>query len=202
VGASGDSHDPGGVAYGPLIKSVRVMLDRLTGAAIPAAVARELTAEIEAVSEMLARYQVPETERVDGRRPDLPGRGSLLVPPVVLAGTSPITVSGQVTLGRLYLGAGAAAHGGAGPLLLASVLGHMSSHALDVPAHAAYLHVNYRAITPLDVPLRVDASLDKVDGRKRWLSARLFDGDGNLVCDAESLFVTARSKASADSVSG
>ena len=58
-------------------------------------------------------------------------------------------------------------------------------------ARTAYLKVNYRAIVPLDIELQVDATVDRVEGRKRWASARLYN-DGTLVADAEGLFVELR----------
>ena len=56
-------------------------------------------------------------------------------------------------------------------------------------ARTAFLKVNYRRITPIDVELRYEASRDRVEGRKRWGTARLFDPAGELVADAEALFV-------------
>jgi predicted thioesterase len=55
-------------------------------------------------------------------------------------------------------------------------------------ARTAYLKVNYRAITPIGRELLVDATVDRVEGRKRWASARLFDGE-TPIADAEGLFV-------------
>jgi acyl-CoA thioesterase FadM len=52
----------------------------------------------------------------------------------------------------------------------------------------AYLHVNYRKIVPIDKDLQVDARIDRSEGRKIFVTGRLFDGDA-LLCDAEALFV-------------
>jgi hypothetical protein len=56
-------------------------------------------------------------------------------------------------------------------------------------SRTASLTVNYRRITPLDVELRFAASRDRVEGRKRWGSARLFDPSGTLLSDADALFL-------------
>jgi hypothetical protein len=56
-------------------------------------------------------------------------------------------------------------------------------------SRTAYLTTNYRRVTPLDVELRFEASRDRVDGRKRWGSARLFAPDGVLLSDADGLFL-------------
>ena len=52
----------------------------------------------------------------------------------------------------------------------------------------AYLHVNYRQIVPIDQELQVDARVDRVEGRKIFVSGRLSDGD-TVLTDAEALFV-------------
>ena len=59
------------------------------------------------------------------------------------------------------------------------------------PARTAYLTVNYRAITPIEVELRLEASVDRTEGRKTWATGRLYDGE-RLVADAEGLFVKLR----------
>jgi acyl-coenzyme A thioesterase PaaI-like protein len=78
------------------------------------------------------------------------------------------------------------------PLLFDDVVGRMvNSNGGERPARTAYLHVNYRHITPLDRELRIEASLDRIEGRKRFASGRLYDGE-TLVSDAEGLFVELR----------
>jgi acyl-CoA thioesterase FadM len=52
----------------------------------------------------------------------------------------------------------------------------------------AYLHVNYRQIVPINQELQVDARVDRVEGRKIFVSGRLSDGD-TVLTDAEALFV-------------
>ena len=55
-------------------------------------------------------------------------------------------------------------------------------------SRTAYLHVNYRQIAPVDQELQVDAAIDRIEGRKIFVSGRLLDGDA-VLCDAEALFV-------------
>jgi hypothetical protein len=63
------------------------------------------------------------------------------------------------------------------------------NHSQAGVARTASLTVNYRRITPLDVELRFEASRDRVEGRKRWGSARLYDPSGALLSDADALFL-------------
>ena len=74
------------------------------------------------------------------------------------------------------------------PLLFDDVLGRLSNSSGGPPARTAYLHVNFRRITPIGPELQVEATFDREEGRKRYLSGRLTK-DGVLLADAEGLFV-------------
>jgi predicted thioesterase len=52
----------------------------------------------------------------------------------------------------------------------------------------AYLKINYRHIVPIGRELQFDAGIDRVDGRKIFVSGRLSDGD-TLLTEADALFV-------------
>jgi len=130
-----------------------------------------------------------EPDRIDGWRPDLPGRGHPLLPPYLIDEETPDALAGRVTFTRFYLGGNGAAHGGSHPLLFDDVLGRVMNHNQPGVSRTASLTVNYRRITPLDVELRWEASRDRVEGRKRWGTARLFGPDGSLVSDAEGFFL-------------
>jgi acyl-coenzyme A thioesterase PaaI-like protein len=179
----------GGVEFAELHVAQRLLQDRLTGAALPPDVAKELTAQLVGICDRLAAHQVPEPDRVDGWRPDLPGRGHPLLPAYFIDGETDTTITGHVTFTRFYLGGNGAAHGGAHPLLFDDVFGRVMNHHQPGVARTAYLKVNYRRVTPLDVQLRFDASCDRVEGRKRWGTARLYDPEGNVVSDADALFL-------------
>ncbi|MHB1711905.1 MAG: PaaI family thioesterase [Acidimicrobiales bacterium] len=73
-------------------------------------------------------------------------------------------------------------------MLFDDVLGRLANSVGGGIGRTAYLKVNYRKITPIGVELQVEGSVDQVEGRKRWVSARLLDGD-TLIADAEGLFV-------------
>ncbi len=152
-------------------------------------VAKEATERLLDIVELLAAHQVSEADRHDGWRPDLAGRGHPLLPPYFIDEETDAALSGRVTFTRFYLGGNGAAHGGAHPLLFDDVLGRVMNHHQPSVARTAFLKVNYRQVTPLDVELRFEATRDRVDGRKRWGSARLFDASGALLSDAEGLFL-------------
>ncbi len=179
----------GGAEFAALHHAQRLLQDRLTGAALPPALAKDLTERLLDLCDAIGEHQVGEPDRMDGWRPDLPGRAHPLLPPYYIDEETESTLSGRVTFTRFYLGGNGAAHGGAHPLLFDDVLGRVMNHHQPGVSRTAFLKVNYRRVTPLDVELRFEASRDSIDGRKRWGSARLFDAAGQLLSDAEALFL-------------
>ena len=104
---------------------------------------------------------------------------------------SPGHVGGRAQFRRSHVGGNAAAHGGTLPLLFDEVMGRVANAEQRTVARTAYLHVNYRNVTPVDRWLHVEASIDRQEGRKRWISGKLTDGD-TLIADAEGLFIELR----------
>jgi len=178
----------GGEAYGDLLAAHRLLQDRVAGCALPHDLVETVTAKITELNELLAPHQVPEPERWDGWRPDLPGRALPLLPPYLIDEVGDTTLRGRVTFTRFYLGGGAAAHGGSHGLLFDDVMGNVVGRQ-DGVSRTAFLKVNYRRITPLDVELTWDVSLEDSEGRKRWVTARLYNPAGEVVSDAEALFL-------------
>lgn len=175
------------VEYADLIAAVRDLQEQLAAANPPQEVAGEVGAEVAKLAARLAEFAVPEEKAPIGRLPELPGRGHPLLPPFVADVATDTYVRGRVVLGRYYLGGNGAAHGGVLPLLFDEVLGHLSNANREI-ARTAYLHVNYRHITPVERELTLEATFEREEGRKRWVTGRLSDGD-TLVADAEGLFV-------------
>jgi len=179
----------GGDDFAAVYAAERLVQDRFAGAALPPEVARDVTERLRQLAELLAGHQVPEAERHDGWRPDLPGRGLPMMPPYVLDDESEDTLRGRVTFTRFYLGGNGAAHGGSHPMLFDDVLGRVMNHHQPGVARTVSLTVNYRRITPIDVELTFEATRDRVEGRKRWGTARLFDPAGAVVADCEAFFL-------------
>ncbi len=111
--------------------------------------------------------------------------------PAIIEEETEACVRGRVTFRRFHLGGNGAAHGGTLPLFFDDVLGRLSNGVDRRVARTAYLHTNYRRITRVGVELHFEATVDRIEGRKRWASGRLFEGD-QLVADAEGLFVELR----------
>jgi len=181
---------PGGEAFAALIASLREVQDIVNGCKPSDESMVAARAGLDAVADLLRPSIVPEEQVLAGKRPDLAGRGHSLLLPFVPEEQSANHISGKVRFTRFYLGGNGAAHGGTIPLLFDDVLGRLSNSGRP-RARTAYLHVNFRQITPIEPELFIDATVDRQEGRKRYVSGRLRCGD-ELLADAEGLFVVLR----------
>ena len=181
----------GGDAYAALISETREFLDALAAARPDPAGLDDLTATVAGLRSELEAVAVSESEQVFSRRVDLPGRGQVLAPPFHEIERTDTSFAGTVRFGRYYLGRNGAVHGGAISLVFDELLGRFSNTMEGLPARTAYLHVNYRAVTPIDTDLQLRARLVRHEGRKFFITGEIANGD--VVCaDAECLFVQLR----------
>jgi acyl-coenzyme A thioesterase PaaI-like protein len=142
--------------------------------------------------ERLEPFQVDEGRAPAGRAPDLPGMGSLLLPPWILTRYAPDGVEMTGYFSRFHIGGNHAVHGGVLPLLFDHMFG-MISHAAGRPiSRTAFLHVDYRKVTPIDVPLLVRGRVTSAEGRKAFVAAELVAAGGSsdtLLAEASGLMV-------------
>ncbi|WP_395108005.1 PaaI family thioesterase [Actinomadura sp. SCN-SB] len=188
---AGDDSAPGGPEFAAMIDALRLLQDRITGAAPPPELLKELTRTFEHLAADLAPHTVPEREQITGHRTDLPGRGQTLVPVFDVEESDEQRVRGRIRFGRHYLGGNGAVHGGAIPLMFDEMLGRLANTGGRPISRTAYLHVDYRSITPIGKDLRAEAWFDREEGRKRFLRGTIHDGD-TLCAEAEGLFVQLR----------
>ncbi len=181
----------GGAEYGEMIAALRTFLDDVAAAAPDTATTLALTADLRGWSDRLSADAVGERKQIFARRLDLPGRGQTMSPSFVPTAGDEQSVHGTVTFGRYFLGGGGAVHGGAIPLLFDEVLGRLASSGDRAPARTAYLHTDFRSITPVGEQLGVRAWFVSEAGRKRILRAELTHGDV-LCAEAEGLFIELR----------
>jgi len=142
--------------------------------------------------ELLGPFQADEGKAPAGRTPDLPGMGSLLLPPWTLTRYQADGVEMTGYFSRFHVGGNHAVHGGVLPLLFDHMFG-MISHAAGRPiSRTAFLHVDYRKITPIDAPLLVRGRVTRAEGRKAFVAAELVDAAGpgdTLLAEANGLMV-------------
>ena len=145
-----------------------------------------------ALVEVLGPFEAEEGKAPAGRTPDLPGMGSLLLPPWTLTRYSPDGVEMTGYFSRFHVGGNHAVHGGVLPLLFDHMFG-MISHAAGRPiSRTAFLHVDYRKVTPIDAPLAVRGRVTSTEGRKAFVSAELVDACGvsdTVLAEANGLMV-------------
>jgi acyl-coenzyme A thioesterase PaaI-like protein len=178
-------------AFPVMVDALRKLQDQLTGSNPPEPVAARIADTISALTRELAGYAVDERHQVAGRLVDIPGRGQCMIPPVEITEYSDTHARGYVNFGRFYLGGNGAVHGGAIPLVFDELMGRLANTGGRAPSRTAYLHVNYRNITPIETRLAIEARFDSEEGRKRVLTGTLRDGD-TVCADTEGLFVALR----------
>jgi hypothetical protein len=171
-----------------MIDALRVLQDRVTAAAPPPELITEVTKSLAELSARLGEHAVDERHQVTGRLSDVPGRGQTLTPAITLDEFDDRHAAGRVTCGRYYLGGNGAVHGGALPLLFDDLMGRLAHTGGRRPSRTAFLHVDYRSITPIEQELRVAVWFESEQGRKRFLRGSLHHGD-RLCAEAEGLFV-------------
>lgn len=178
-----------GPEYGRLLDGLRTLQDLAVSTAPTPEATVEAAERVEALVELLKPFAVREGQAPAGRVMALPGRGSLLMLPWTVEKFDAEGVRSRGMFRRFHLGGNGAAHGGTLPLLFDDMFG-MIQHAYGRPiSRTAYLHINYRKVTPLNTELVVEGSVDKVDGRKTFISAVLKDAEDNVLADCEALMV-------------
>ncbi|QLL06047.1 PaaI family thioesterase [Mycobacterium vicinigordonae] len=138
---------------------------------------------------LLDGHQVPEADAVAGRVLSLPGLGHPLLPPWTLTDAGPGGVSMAGHFSQAHVGGNHAVHGGMIPLLYDWLFGMVVTSAEIRPTRTAYLHVDYRRITPIDEPLTARGQISDIDGRKVFIAATMTAADGTVLTQASGLMV-------------
>lgn len=115
------------------------------------------------------------------------GLANPLSPPITLWVDGNV-VRGTVVFGWAYQGPPGYVHGGLVAALFDETLGFAQSM-LATPGMTGTLTVRYRKPTPLLTELRIEATVQRVDGRKIFTEARLYAGD-TLTAEAEAVFIS------------
>lgn len=175
--------------FGEFVESMRRLQDLAVSADAPEQVYAAAHAKAQELVELLAPYEAPEGHSPANRTMSLPGRGSLLMPPWTVDKFDTESVVARGVLRRYHLGGGGVAHGGVLPLIFDDNFGMVVFAAKRPISRTAYLHVNYRKVTPLNVPLVIEGKVTKAEGRKTFITSRLTTEDGTLLADGEALMV-------------
>lgn len=175
-------------AWGQMVSDLRGLHDAIAALPFDRAVVDELASDLRRWREHLEPLAGEELKQANGRVQQLPMRGHAMLPEFVVGSTGGGRVDGTVTFGRYFMGGGMAVHGGAVTLIFDEVLGILASAEARTITRTAYLHTDYRALTPIDVELTVSARIDRVEDRKIFVRGEIRRGD--VVCaEAEALFL-------------
>ena len=113
-----------------------------------------------------------------------------LAPPLAIRQVDGESVSDTV-LPPQYVGPPGRVHGGIVALMLDQVLGN-AAHASGLPpSYTRELTITYDAATPLDRPIRVVGRIDRVDGRKRFMSGEVL-ADDRVAARATGVWISPR----------
>jgi acyl-coenzyme A thioesterase PaaI-like protein len=178
-----------GPGFGRFVSAMRRLQDLAVSADPADDVWDDAADRAAALTELLEPFQADEGAAPSGRTPGLPGMGSLLLPPWTLTRYEPEGCEMRGHFTRFHVGGNMAVHGGVLPLLFDHMFG-MVSHAAGRPiSRTAFLHVDYRKVTPIDVPLLVRGRVTTTEGRKAFVSAELVDGDDTVLAEGTGLMV-------------
>jgi acyl-coenzyme A thioesterase PaaI-like protein len=115
------------------------------------------------------------------------GLANPLSPPIVFD-YDPDRITGRVTFGSAYEGPPGCVHGGYIAAAFDELLGAAQSLS-GTQGMTARLTVNYRSPTPLHQELRLEAHLDRTEGRKIFCEGSCWVGD-RLCAESEGLFIS------------
>ncbi|MEP9364607.1 PaaI family thioesterase [Nocardioides sp. CN2-186] len=182
-------------AFGPLAASVRELVDVTIRTTVPRAEAEAARAEIDAIVARLRTQQLPgpagvrfnSHARAWNWGNAAVGLRNAIAPPLEITHVESGLSYGTVHLGAAYEGPPGLVHGGVTALLLDHLMGETAAANFTRVTFTGTLTMVYRRGTPLG-PLRLDARIDREEGRKVWVVASIGDADGPTV-EAEGVFI-------------
>jgi acyl-coenzyme A thioesterase PaaI-like protein len=180
-------HAPPGL--GRFVAALRRLQD-LTVSTDPGGSTWETAAKhVEKACALLDGHPVSAALAPAGRVVELPGFGHPMMPPWTVPDSGPdgVTMTGHFT--RSHVGGNNAVHGGMIPLFYDWLFGMVVTGASCPPTRTAFLHVDYRNITPIEEPLTARGRITEIDGRKIFISASMTAADGKLLSEATGLMV-------------
>ena len=178
-----------GPGFGRFLTAMRRAQDLAVSADPDTGTWEQAADRAEELVKLLDPFEAAEGVGPANRVPSLPGSGSLLMPPYRVTKFEADGVELTVQFSRYHVGGNYAVHGGVLPLMFDSMFG-MVIHASGRPiSRTGFLHVDYRAVTPIDAPLTMRGWVRDVEGRKAFVNAELRDQDGKLLAEANGLMI-------------
>lgn len=183
--------------YGPLVQSVRELVEVVIRTEVDDEEIRSARAEIEGITERLRKRQMPGpfgvrfngdgVSRAWGNA--VVGIRNAVAPPLEMQLDPAGRAWADFELGADYEGPPGLVHGGVSALVLDQVCGEAAS-AAGTPGMTGTLTLRYRRGTPLG-PLHAEAHVDRTEGVKAFVVGHLADAEGVTV-EAEGVFILPR----------
>lgn len=181
--------------YGPLTAAVRELVDATIRSTVSPEEAALALAEVEAVVARLRKEQIPGAAGVrfnsEGRAWNwgnaAVGLRNAIAPPLDITHVRSGLAYADVDLGAAYEGPPGLVHGGVTAMLLDHLMGETAAANFTRITFTGTLTMVYRRGTPLGA-LRLDARIDREEGRKVWVVASIGDAEGPTV-EAEGIFI-------------
>ncbi len=191
-----------------LASAMRAVIERLITSDAPAAELERAAAQLEDYAKHLATHPVrrryvgfsesaladEQTEDAEGAAgghfdfSPLIGRSNPLSPPIAMSADPNGRVTGRVTFGSAYEGPPGCVHGGYVAAAFDEVLGFAETFS-NAPGMTGTLNVVYRTPTPLHVEVAFTAQIDRIEGRKIFVSGQLHAGE-RLCAECSAIFVS------------
>jgi acyl-coenzyme A thioesterase PaaI-like protein len=177
--------------FAGMTASLRTALSALAASRPPEHDIVQIREALDRVAVIGAASRVEEAKRVAGRLWEITGRAQALVPPVEYTWTALGETAGVVQFDAFHVGNGAA-HGGVIAAVFDEIMGRtlVTNGLQDV--RTAHLGVNYRQLVPLETQLHFRSRIESHEGRKIRTRAELLDSEGNVLSDADALFLVVR----------
>ncbi|RHW28559.1 PaaI family thioesterase [Nocardioides immobilis] len=181
--------------YGPLTQSIRSLIDAAIRTEVDSEDIAGATAALTQVASLLRARQIDGSY---GAQPSVTGVQrswaspvigvrNPIAPPLILEHEPDGRVWARFRLGAGYEGPPSLVHGGVSALILDHVLGE-AVHASGHWGMTGTLTLRYRRPTPLNRPLRADARIDRVEGRKVYADGSISDERG-ITVEASGIFI-------------
>ena len=180
---------------GPLAATLRELVDATIRTTVDPDELHAVRAELEALGGRLRARQLDGTPGVRFNSEGyawnwgnaVVGLGNAIAPPLAIVHEEPGRAHATVHLGAAYEGPPGLVHGGVSAMLLDHLMGETAANGFTRITFTGTLTMSYRRGTPLGA-LRLEAHIDREEGRKVWVVASIGDSEGPTV-EAVGVFI-------------
>jgi acyl-coenzyme A thioesterase PaaI-like protein len=178
--------------------AVRSVIDRMFATQAPEDALADVTSLVSQAGAILARYRrsrpfegFPEAANAGDAHAffdhsPFAGRANPLAPPIEMEIVED-RVIGRVHYGAAYEGPPGSVHGGHIAAAFDEVLG-MAQSLGGQPGMTGTLTIRYRKPTPLHTDLRIEAGIERIEGRKTFTTGTMHAGD-LVTAEADAVFI-------------